>query len=149
MLKSFGIVVLVFAALLGARLAIAEDTPKWAHEVNEKWYAANQAGDAEAQGRLYTEDAILLAPDQTVRGRKGINQYHAAGFAKNQSTCTWKIDRVDQLEKVGVVWGHDSCVETPKGGGAAQTVKTRWMGVYERQQDGSWLTALEGFDLEK
>lgn len=148
MRKSFGIVVLAFAALLGARLVLAADTPKWAQEANEKWYAANEAGDAEAMGRTYANDAVLLAPDQTVRGRKEINQFHAASFAKTRSTCTWKIDHVDQVAKLAVVWGHDSCVETPKSGGAPQTVKSRWMSVYERQQDGSWLASREGFEIE-
>ncbi len=148
MRKSFGIAVLAFAALLGTRLAAAEDIPKWAQETNEKWYAANQAGDADAMGHLYAEDAVLLAPDQTVRGRKEIDQYHAAGFAKTRSTCTWKIDHVDQVAKLAVVWGHDSCVETPKAAGAPQTVKSRWMSVYERQQDGSWLASREGYDIE-
>lgn len=142
----FGIAVLAFTVSLGARPASAEDLPKWAQESNERWYAANKAGDAEAMGRTYTEDAVLLAPDQTARGRKEIDQFHAANFAKTQSSCTWKIDHVDELEKLAVVWGQDSCVETPKGGGAAQTVKTRWMSVYERQQDGSWLTVRESFD---
>ncbi len=148
MRKSIWIVVFAFAAFLGAQPAGAEDIPKWAQEVNEKWYAASEAGDAEAMGRTYTVDAVLQTPDQTARGRKEIDQLHAANFAKARSTCTWKIDHVDQLEKVAAVQGHDSCVETPKAGGTPQTVKTRWMAVYERQQDGSWLTSLEAYDIE-
>ena len=141
----FGIAALVFSVAVTTHSA-AEEAPKWAKEINEKWYAANKAGDAESMGRLYADDAVLVAPDQRIKGRKAIDAFHAGNFAKASSSCSWKIDRVDELKRFAVVWGQDSCVETPKTAGSTRTVKSRWVTAYERQKDGSWLTTLESYE---
>jgi uncharacterized protein (TIGR02246 family) len=132
---------------LAAGLAVApvsltaQATPTWAQEVNEKWYAAFQAGDAPTLMKLYASDAMLLLPDQTLRGRAAIEAYQSANFQKTRYACKWAIDGVQAAGKQAAVLGHDTCVESPKAGGATKTVKNRWLTVFERQPDGSWLIA--------
>jgi len=119
----------------------AQTTPPWAQQVNEKWYAAYNAGDAPALAKLYLADAVILLPDQTVKGRPAIETYQGGNFKKTGYACTWAIDGVQVAGRQAAVLGHDSCVETPKAGGAPKTVKSRWLTVFERQADGSWMIA--------
>ena len=56
-------VVLAAAALLLAAPAIAQETAKAELMIkSSEWTAAFNRGDAEAIGRLYAEDAVLMAP---------------------------------------------------------------------------------------
>jgi len=119
----------------------AQGVPTWAQEVNETWYAAFHAGDAAALMRLYASDAVLLLPDQTLRGRAAIEAYQSGNFQKTRYSCKWGIDGVQAAGRHAAVLGHDSCVESPTAGGADRTVKNRWLTVFERQTDGSWLIA--------
>lgn len=133
----------VLVAGLGAAAVSlsAQTTPSWAQEINTKWYAAFDAGDAAAIAKFYATDAVVFAPDQTLRGRAAVQAYHAGNFQKTRFKCEWGIDSVQAVGKQAAVLGHDSCVETPKAGGAAKTTKSRWLTIYERQADGSWLMA--------
>jgi uncharacterized protein (TIGR02246 family) len=130
-------------AMIGAAVAplVAQGTPSWAQDVNTKWYAAFDAGDATAIAKFYATDAVVFAQDQTLRGRAAVEAYHAGNFQKTRFKCDWGIDSVQTVGKQTAVLGHDSCVETPKAGGTAKTVKSRWLTIYERQADGSWLMA--------
>ena len=133
----------VLAAVLSAAPSSlrAQGVPTWAQEVNEKWYAAFHSGDATALMRLYASDAVLLLPDQTLRGRAAIEAYQTGNFQKTRYSCKWGIDGVQAAGRHSAVLGHDTCEESPKAGGAGRTVKNRWLTVFERQADGSWLIA--------
>jgi uncharacterized protein (TIGR02246 family) len=138
---------IVYLAVVAAALGIAavslsaQATPAWAQDANAKWYAAFEAGDAAAIARFYASDTVVFVPDQTLRGRAAIQAYHAGNFQKTRFKCDWGIDSVQTVGKQAAVLGHDSCVETPKAGGAAKTTKSRWLTIYEQQADGSWLMA--------
>jgi uncharacterized protein (TIGR02246 family) len=132
-------------ALLAGGLGVAavslgaQTTPAWAQDANAKWYAAFNAGDAVAIAKFYAPDAVVFVTDQTLRGRDAVQAYHKGNFDKTRFKCEWAIDSVQAVGKQAAVLGHDSCVETPKAGGAAKTTKSRWLTIYERQADGSWL----------
>ena len=53
--------------------------------------------------------------------------------------CTWTIEGMSTVDKVAAVWGNDSCLDTPRTGGAAVSWKGRWLTVYQLQPDGSWM----------
>jgi len=133
--------VLCAAVSLTSRPLRAQATPDWAQEVNKKWYAAFNAGDAAGLMKLYAADAVLLLPDQTLRGRGAIEGFQSSNFQKTRYSCQWSIDGVQAVGKQAAVLGLDTCLESPKSGGAGKTVKNRWLTVYERQADGSWLIA--------
>ena len=141
----------VLAAVLSAAPSSlrAQSVPTWAQEVNEKWYAAFHAGDAAALMTLYASDAVLLLPDRTLRGRAAIEAYQNGNFQKTRYSCKWGIDGVQAAGRHAAVLGHDTCEESPKAGGAARTVKNRWLTVFERQTDGSWVIARDSSEEVK
>ena len=144
-LAIFAIVVLCGIEVTSPCPLFAQDVPKWAQESQEKWYAAFNAGDAAALVEQYAADAVVLLLEQTLRGRDAIYTFQETQLQKSRFVCTWGIDGVHALDKLAVVWGHDSCTETPKAGGASSTRKGRWLMVYEVQSDGSWVIVRDGW----
>jgi uncharacterized protein (TIGR02246 family) len=126
-----------------------EVIPRWAREVNAKWFAALQAADAAALARLYTEDAVSVTPSRVLRGRAAIEAFHRSNFEKSRPKCTWSITGAQALDKLAAVWGKDTCTETPTSGAKPWTSQTRWLTVYELQPDGQWLVVRESYDLVK
>jgi uncharacterized protein (TIGR02246 family) len=120
--------------------------PGWLKALNDKWYEALHAGDAAALSKVYTADAVVLSPTQEVRGRAAIEAYQRKDFAQTAHKCTCTIGGAQVLAKLAVVWGADVCTETPRSGGASRTAKSRWLTIFERQQDGAWLIARDSFD---
>jgi uncharacterized protein (TIGR02246 family) len=113
--------------------------PDWAQRHTKQWYAAFNAGDAAAITRLYAADAVMLLQGQTFEGRAAIEAFHKANFEKARFDCTWTIEGMSTVDKVAVVWGDDSCIDTPRTGGAPVRWKGRWLMVYQLQPDGSWM----------
>jgi ketosteroid isomerase-like protein len=69
----------------------------------------------------------------------------AADFLKTQYLCAGNYDGVRELGDLAVAWGHESCLETTKA--SQKTVRTyeRWLVVFRRQPDGTWLQSEETF----
>ena len=132
-------VLTLLGVLAGSGPAIAQGPPAWAQERTRLWYAAFNAGDASAIGRLYAPDAVLLMQGMTLTGHDAIQAFHASNFETARFDCTWTIVGLTNVDKLAAVWGEDACVDSPKPAGPAQSWKGHWLMVYQRQPDGTWL----------
>jgi len=123
-----------------------QDIPAWVTKVFNAYYSANDADDLDALMKLYAPDAVLKDGDQTFRGRAEIREYLTPGTDSTLYTCTWSVDAVLAGERLAAVTSSDSCIETPKSGGAAKTIDYEGgITIYERQPDGSWLIVREAY----
>ena len=136
---------LLALALLAPTAAWAQAAPKWAEELLKTWYERHNAGDAAGVAALYSQDAVLTK----FKGRGALEKDLAAQFAENKVTCSGGYDAFREISGSAVAWGHDSCTVTPRAGGASRTLRARWLAVYERQADGSWLTVRDVFEEVK
>ena len=138
MSRWFGVVVL--AALMGAASpASAQAIPEWARERTTVWYNAFNSGNATALANMHTPDAVLLLAGITIEGKDAIERFHAGQFAKVVFNCKWTIQGVSVVYRVGVVWGSDTCTETPRGVPRTLNWNGRFMTVYQQQADGTWM----------
>ena len=126
---------LLALALLAPAAARAQSAPKWAEDMLKTWYERHNAGDAAGVAALYSQDAVFTK----FKGRAAFEKDLAAQFAKDKVTCSGGYDAFQEIAGSAVGWGHDTCTTTPRAGGASRTLRTRWLVVYERQADGSWL----------
>jgi uncharacterized protein (TIGR02246 family) len=118
----------------------AQQAPGWARDQLAAWYAAFNAGDAKAVAALYAADAVIVPPGvQPIRGRAAIEAHHVSAQRDIRFSCSGGYDGFQIVAGTAVGWGHDDCTETPRAGGAAKATKSRWIAVYEKQADGSWL----------
>jgi uncharacterized protein (TIGR02246 family) len=125
--------------LLAPHAAYAQNMPEWARERTTAWYNAFNSGNATALANMHTDDAVLLIAGITMEGRQAIEKFHAGQFAKVTFNCEWKIQGVSVVYRLGVVWGSDTCTETPKGGARPLKWNGRFMTIYQMQADGTWM----------
>jgi uncharacterized protein (TIGR02246 family) len=105
------------------------------------WIAAYNAADADALGRLYDEDVIMLAPDRApLMGPEALVQRHREFFDEFSATQTSTVDEVTVFGDVAFARGTWNTRQTPKTGEAEQIRNGKWMELYRRQPDGSWKT---------
>ena len=130
----------------GTAVASADDIPAWASEqLLAPWYDAFNAQDAEHLADLYTPDARVGSGS----GRSEIIASFESQWADANISCSGAYDGFQIVGGLATGWGHDTCTQTPKSGGDSKTVHSRWLAVYERQTDGSWLCSRDiGEDTE-
>jgi uncharacterized protein (TIGR02246 family) len=104
-----------------------------------RWYAAFNAGDADAIIKLYATDATLLLGGRAYAGRETIESFHRLNFAGARFKCSFTIEAGAAADALTAVWGTDACVETPASGGQVSQWSGRWVTVFQKQPDGSWL----------
>lgn len=109
--------------------------PSWARESLASWYDRFNAQDAEGLADLYAPDARV----GNARGRAEIIQRFQSEWAESSYDCSGSYDDFVVVGSLAAGWGHDTCVGTPAAGGDTETRRSRWLALYERQPDGSWL----------
>lgn len=109
--------------------------PDWARESLARWYATFNARDAQGVADLYTADARV----GDARGRAAIIRRFQSEWAETRASCSGDYDEFVVVGSIAAGRGRDLCTVTPAEGGAATKVHSRWLAMYERQPDGSWL----------
>lgn len=109
-------------------------------KAHQAWLDAMKANDAQALGRLVTEDAVLMPPNQpAVVGRAAVIDWFAGVVKQARTTDVgvpqrevivagdWAIERGSFIWKVA-----------PTGGGAPIEDRGNFLAIYRRQTDGPW-----------
>jgi len=129
------LVSLLLICVLDPVNVLAQDAPEWASEQLSQWYAAYNSGDVDAVTSLYSEDAVFA----NSRGRKAQTEALTAFFAESTASCKGDYEHFVHIGHTAVGWGYDECKITSKGGGPDEERNSRWLVVFERQEDDSWL----------
>ena len=139
-MKLSQIVVLCFSLALVPVSLSGQATPQWAQDWLAKWYVASNAEDASALAKLYAEDAVLSSSaGSPIRGRSAIEANFQKEFDSEDAKVKGAIDSARVMNDLAILWGHDEVTSTPEGGGETSTRRIKWLGVLEKQSDGSWL----------
>lgn len=137
--RACAIALLVAGALAGRPgSAAAQIIPGWLKDHTDQWYAAFNAGDPAAMGRMYAPDAVLSLQGEVFEGRTAIEAFHKDNFAKAQFKCTFSIKGTATVDRIATVWGDDTCVDTPRAGGPPGNWQGHWLTVYQFEPDGTW-----------
>ena len=99
--------------------------------------SAYTAGDAEAVGRLYTEDAISQTNMQpSATGRAAIVEQLKANFARFKMRVDLAPDETHTLGRAGWERGRYTMRMIPRAGGDPLSMEGRYMIVLEKTADG-------------
>ena len=114
------------------RAAIAAINKKFMEDVNR--------GNAAAGAAAYTDDAILMPPNNSpVRGKQAIEKYLAEiGSQLQASNFQLSILEVDVQGDTTIVRGTYSSSFTVPGTDAPMEDRGKTLNVWKRQADGSW-----------
>lgn len=114
------------------------ETKKAIAAVNAKYAEAVERRDAAAIRNLYTEDAIVLPPDQPmIRGNAGIEDFWKGSFAAGVKGASFETLDVERTGDLAVETGNYTMTVAPEGK-EAQTATGKYVVVWKREKDGSW-----------
>jgi uncharacterized protein (TIGR02246 family) len=103
----------------------------------EAFRNSNAAGIA----AYFTEDALLMAPDQPVlKGREAVAAYYQSLFNTYIPALKSYYDEVEVAGDLAYGRGTAEVMLTPKQGGEALKSTAKYMNILKRQPDGSWKT---------
>jgi ketosteroid isomerase-like protein len=107
---------------------------------------ATEANNAAFPSNYYKEDAIRLQPNGIpIKGKDAIVKSWMNNWAAYKTTdATLPVDEVLTSGDLAVARGTGQAVNTPKAGGLpVSRDPAKWVGVYQRQPDGSWKCAFD------
>jgi uncharacterized protein (TIGR02246 family) len=121
---------------LNRSLAINNDKEQ-IREVFEEVYALNVRGrDLEGYGKMYTDDAFWMPPDQADRrGISDILEGFAAQIAKQDIDPTFIAEEIEVRDNVGYVVGTSHATIYPHDGGSSKEVKFRELWLMKKEGD--------------
>lgn len=112
----------------------------------EKWVQLYNAGQYDSiMSILYTEDAVLMAPDVPIyKGRDAIlGSYLRDADLNDEHVDSSVVEDVRICGDLAVARGWDIGTTIPKSGGKPERYSLKWLIVLERQKDGTWKFAYE------
>ena len=108
--------------------------------INKKFMEDVNRGNAAAGAAAYTDDAILMPPNNSpVRGKQAIEKYLAEiGSQLQASNFQLSILEIDVQGDTTIVRGTYSSSFTVPGTDAPMEDRGKTLNVWKRQADGSW-----------
>jgi len=102
--------------------------------------AFNQ-GNAAAIAVHFTEDALLMAPDQPMlKGRAAVQSYYQHIFDEYETRLKSYYEEVKVSGRLGYGRGFAEVALIPKQGGQALTSTAKYINIMRREADGTWKT---------
>ena len=112
--------------------------------LREQFVAAENSGDAAAVAALYTDDAVLLPPNELeVVGRPAIEAWYRALFDTYAPELSFSSQEVQLAGDWAFDWLSYTFQLTPRAGGPAIEERGNDLLVLRRQADGAWKVARE------
>jgi len=98
-----------------------------------------EAGDAEAIGKLYAEDAVSESNNQaSLKGRDAVVASLKGMFQQVSVKTVLTAEETRTLGTVGVDRGRYTVTVSPKAGSDPYSHEGRYMVIYVKGQDGQW-----------
>lgn len=106
-------------------------------DINESWFEAYQAGDADAIVALYADDAVLSAPGMpALRGKKAIREYLVKDVAEGAGLSFMVDSPTDVSVSCDLAWEFGTYTGTDESG--ATVDQSKYLTVFEKR-DGKWV----------
>lgn len=106
-------------------------------EAASSFSAAFETGDTTTLGELYTTDALLLAPNDTVRGRPAIRRWFAPRDGRNPFDHTLTADAIEVRGDIAIDRGWWT-QELRREDGTINGSSGVYLVIWRRGSDGRW-----------
>jgi uncharacterized protein (TIGR02246 family) len=112
----------------------------------QEWLRSFTAGDAAGVAAIYAEDGRLMAPNlDIIEGRPGIEAFVKEFVAVGPATMSFDLVAVHEATDLCVAVGRYHLEMRPEGADV-QRDDGKFIEVWARQPDGSWLMADDIFN---
>ena len=111
----------------------------------KKWLAAFNGGDGAGVAQQYTDSARLMPPNgEIIDGRAGIEAFTKEFVATGAQLVFQLLTVHESADLCAAVGTYDMTIPVP--GGEPQQDRGKYIEVWTRQSDGSWLIADDIFN---
>jgi len=115
------------------------DDLKGIAEFNRQYLAAINGGDAQALGRLTTDDHMMISSGGApMVGRERMVEAMTRGFQTTNLEEHWMPEETVISGDLAYQRGTFTVLATPKAGGATRKTAGNFLRIYRRLPDGSW-----------
>jgi uncharacterized protein (TIGR02246 family) len=129
---------IVVAAPRDALAQLSDADRKGIQEVTDKWLKAMTSGDSAGVAAQYTEDAMLLPPNEPiVKGRAAI-QHYLGQFPKITSFKA-PLTEIDGSGNLAYTRGTYEATMMPPGAKTPVKDSGKFIEIRRKEPDGSWL----------
>ncbi len=118
--------------------------------LDEQWSSAAGKGDVNASVAFYSDDAVLLPPNEPLASDKNAIRASWDGLLKQTSGLSWKASKVEVAKsgELGYLYGTyrltvKNALGTP---GAVDTGKM--VEIWKKQPDGGWKCIVDTFNSD-
>ena len=107
--------------------------------LRDEFIALNNAGDAAGLAGLYTDDAVLMPPNQeAVTGNQAIESWFQTTFDQFTIEFTLASDELEVVGDLAFDGGAYVIALTPQADGEAMEETGKYILILRKQVDGSW-----------
>jgi ketosteroid isomerase-like protein len=109
--------------------------------MNDEWVVLYNAGEIEKLVSFYyAEDAVEMEANLPIHeGREAILASYKKTLEKYDRQCDSSIAKDVRVSgNMAIVRGNDTGTRTLKDGGEPIKYDAKWVGIFERQPDGTW-----------
>lgn len=107
----------------------------------DEWVVLYNAGDFEKLVTYYyAEDIVDMTDNQPIiKGREAMLAQYKKGREESDQKCDSSVAEDVRISgDLAFVRGNDTYTNTPKDGGESVNEDLKWVGIFERQLDGTW-----------
>ncbi len=109
------------------------------NSLRDEFIALDNASDAAGLASLFTNDAVLMPPNQAaVTGNQAIESWFQTTFDQFTTEFTVASEELEVVGDWAFDWGAYMTALTPKAGGEATEDRGKYIVILRKQVDGSW-----------
>ena len=112
------------------------------NSLRDDFIALDNASDAAGLASLYTNDAVLMPPNEAaVTGSQAIESWFQTTFDQFTTEFTVASEELEVVGDWAFDWGAYMTALTPKAGGEPTEDRGKYIVILRKQVDGSWRIA--------
>ncbi len=112
------------------------------NSLRDEFIGLDNASDAAGLASLYTNDAVLMPPNQAaVTGNQAIESWFQTTFDQFTTEFTVASEELEVVGDWAFDWGAYMTALTPKAGGEPTEDRGKYIVILRKQVDGSWRIA--------
>ena len=109
------------------------------NSLRDEFIGLDNASDAAGLASLYTNDAVLMPPNQAaVTGNQAIESWFQTTFDQFTTEFTVASEELEVVGDWAFDWGAYMTALTPKAGGEPTEDRGKYIVILRKQVDGSW-----------
>ena len=112
------------------------------NSLREEFITVHNTNDAARLAELYSDDAVLMLPNEPARvGNQAVQSSFQGSFDQFTAELSLASDEVQVTADLAFDRGTYTIKLTPKSGGEVIEDNGKWIVILQKQPDGSWKIA--------